>query len=102
MCAFGQSINDHPYYIVPFSCLGKLSHQIHRYMFPLPHWDLQGLQLSIPPLVFGFYLRTCQTLSNILDNVSFHSRPPIIHPQVSIHLCSSRMNGIPRLVSLIQ
>jgi hypothetical protein len=45
---------------------------------------------------------TSVTKSNILDNVSLHTIPPISGIEIMLHLIPSWMNGISGLVSLMK
>jgi hypothetical protein len=50
--------------------------------------------------MLGFDSLTSVTKSNILDNISLHTIPPISGLEIMVHLIPSRINGISGLVSL--
>jgi hypothetical protein len=52
--------------------------------------------------MLGFDSLTSVTKSNILDNVSLHTIPPISGIEIMVHLIPSWMNGISGLVRLMK
>jgi hypothetical protein len=50
--------------------------------------------------MLGFDSLTSVTKSNILDNISLHTIPPISGLEIMVHLIPSRINRISGLVSL--
>jgi hypothetical protein len=50
--------------------------------------------------MLGFDSLTSVTKSNILDNISLYTIPPISGLEIMVHLIPSRINGISGLVSL--
>lgn len=71
-------------------------------MLPLPLRNVEWLEHSCWFLMFCLYLLTCETLVYELYNIHLHPVPPKPFPKVSIHLGTSRVDCIWRLVSFWQ
>jgi hypothetical protein len=52
--------------------------------------------------MFSLDSLTSVTKSNILDNISLHSIPPISGLEIMVHLIPSWMNGISRLMRFMK
>jgi hypothetical protein len=98
----GQSIHNHPNRIVSRLSSQQTHDKIHGNLFPLPLRHLLRLQQSNRLLMLGFDLLTSVTKSNILDNISLHTIPPISGLEIMVHLIPSWINGISEFVSLTE
>jgi hypothetical protein len=96
----GQSIHNHPNGIIPRLSSQKTYDKIYGNLFPLSLKHLQRLQQSSRSLMLDFNSLTSVTKSNIFDNISLHTIPPISSLEIMVHLIPSWMNGISGLVSL--
>jgi hypothetical protein len=90
----GQSIHNYPIEIISQLSPQQSHNKIYGNFFPLPLKHLQQLQHSCRSLMFSLDSLTSVAKSNILDNVSLHSIPPICGLEIMVHLIPSWMNGI--------
>jgi hypothetical protein len=93
-------VHNYPKGIISILTPRQSHDEIHSNHFPLPLGYSQGLQHPTSSLMLGLDSITGVTKGNILDNVSFHSVPPIGCLVTKVHLIPSWMNGISGLVSL--
>jgi hypothetical protein len=96
----GPSVHNYPKGIISRLSPRQSHDEIHSNLFLLPLGYLQGLQQSSGSLMLGLDSLTGVAKSDILDNTSLHSVPPIGCLEIMVRLIPSWMNGISKLVSL--
>ena len=72
----------------------QTSHEIHRYVFPLPLKDVQWMQSSSWLLMLCLDQLARHTLCHMVSNISLHARPPKIPLQVLVQLRTPWMDGV--------
>ena len=67
----------------------------------LPFWKFYIPSQTTMSLVFKFLLLTIQEHDNKPKNVLLYTFPPIYFSQVAVFLCGTRLDGISRVMSLL-
>src|ERR1044071_1231970 len=75
--------------------------EIHSYALPFLDRNFWLFKHTRWSLVFSLDLGTSEAFCNEKSNVFLHTRPPIRITEIMVHLVSSRMNRITRLMSLV-
>lgn len=63
---------------------------------PFPLRNEQSLKLTTRPQMLGIYLLGAQAMANKVSNIWYHATPPVMLPQITIHLRCARIYIISR------
>jgi hypothetical protein len=76
MSHFGESVNNHPYGIIPLGRPRKTKNEVHLNNIPLPLRNRTRLQQASWSLMLHLDKATNITLGNIGSNFPLHAGPP--------------------------
>ena len=97
---FYHSIDNYSNRIMLCARPWKSYDEVHINYLPLPFWKFYILSQTSIPLVFYFHLPAIRALGNKLNNVLFHTFPPIYLSQIMVHLGGTWRNGISGAMNL--
>lgn len=100
MSQLSKSISNDPYIVVLTQGLKKTNHKVHCYPLPLLFRNEHSLKGTTILSMFIFDVLALLTFGYKIHNVTLHSSPPIILLKIYIHLSSTGMYRVLRVVML--